>query len=139
MPVESIVLIEASVFGGDEGVSHELRHHRDRNVHSADVFEVTEELRVAVIYIAAFGWMEGADFCGSWAAVKPTGAKPSVERDDAGAGDNEQAEPRPMTAEPFFRGVRRIWTETFPEDRSSSAEESCDHAVLVVKQRAASR
>ena len=99
---------------------------------------MTEELRVAVIYIAAFGWMEGADFRGSWAAVKPTGAKPSVERDDAGAGNNEQAEPRPMTAEPLFRRVRRIWPKPLSEDRSASTEESCDHAVLVVKQRAAS-
>ena len=93
---------------------------------------MTEELLAAVIYVAAFARMEGANFRGCGAAVESTRAEPRVEGDDAGTSECEQAEPRPMTSEPLFRGVRRISPKPLAEDGSPIAEESCDHAVLVV-------
>jgi hypothetical protein len=43
-----------------------------------------------------------------------------------------------VASEPLFRGVRRVPAESLAKNRSAVSEESCDHAVLVVKQRAAS-
>src|SRR5947209_19626271 len=86
VPVEAVMLIEPAVFGRDERFADVQGHDADRHVDAADVLQVPEKAAVAVVDVAAFAGMEGADLDWARATVEATRAEPGVESDHARAG-----------------------------------------------------
>ena len=127
------MFVEATVFGGDERVPHVLRDDADRHVDAAHVREVTDELLVAVVDVSALARMEGANLGRRRAAVEAAGAEPGVERDDADAGEREQAEPRPLASQPVAtRDPPGCDAAAARRTASAVANERDGHAVAVV-------
>lgn len=126
------MFIEASVFRGDEGLSHVLGDGGDRHVDATNVLKVAEQAPSAIVDVAAFSRMEGADLGWRRATGEAAGAEPGVEHDDAGAGEGEQAEPGPVSPEPDRRRVSWISAQALAEQRGAFAERCDGHAVAVV-------
>src|ERR1043166_4056868 len=107
VPIETIVLVEAAVFSGDEGVLHVLRHRGQRDVHSADDLEPADQPSVAIEDPTAFTRLERADRRGRGTAGEATGAEPDAEKPDAEDGRGERNEDLPLPANPL--AGRIVW------------------------------
>jgi hypothetical protein len=132
MPVETVMFIEAPVFRGDECVANRLGYEIDRYVDATNRLEMSEQLSAAIVHVATFARMEGANLGGRWTAAEAAGSQPGVERDDADAREREQTEPRPMPPQPARGRVRRVSSQA-PSKKRHSVVKLCDgHAVAVV-------
>ena len=90
VPIETVVLIEAPVFRGDERRLHRLRHRRNRHVHAPDVLEMAQKPIVAVEDLAALAGMERADLRGARAPRESARTQPRVKAPDSRNGEREQ-------------------------------------------------
>lgn len=76
--------------------------------------------------------MEGANLSGRRTASEATRAEPGIEENDADAGQGQQTDPRPVSAQPERRWIGWVSTQALAEQRGAFAERCDGHAVAVV-------
>src|SRR5438445_8563023 len=81
-PVESAVLVEATVLSGDERLLDELRNGAEGNVDAADQLQSSHQTIVAIEDAAALVGLEGLDVARGRAAVEPARQQPHVREVD---------------------------------------------------------
>jgi len=99
-PVEPVVLVEATVFSGEEGLSNVQRNGVDRHVDAAHDRDAAEEAVAAIEDLAPFAWPECADLTACRTSREAAGGQPGVEQHDADAGERERSERTPLSAHP---------------------------------------
>ncbi len=126
--------VEATVFGGDERVAHVRRHRGERHVHAPHVFEMAEEVAVAVETLPpSLG--DGTCECPRGWGSRRSRRSParSSKCDQSGAGQKQQAEPGPMEPRDT-RGISGAGACVNRESRShkSAGGQECDrgHATI---------
>src|SRR4051812_24774627 len=85
-PVQPVVLVEAAVLGGEEGLAHVQGDRVEWDVDPAHDGDAAEEAVVPVDDPAALAGTEAADLGAGRAALEAAGRQPGVEHHDPDAG-----------------------------------------------------
>src|SRR6185312_10759570 len=117
VPVEAVVMVEPTIFGRDERVSHNARNARERYVDATDVLEAANEVSRAVQHPTAFGRLVRADIRARRTPVEPTREKPRVAEHDRERRDSRKRERAPVASQPL-RVVRPALARRASEERT---------------------
>ena len=125
------MFVKAAILRGDERGTNVLGHRRDRDVDAANVLEMTEQFGIPIVHVSTLAGVKRSDFSRTRTTIKAAAGQPGVERENANAGQGQQAEPWPVTSDPPPSRVVRIAAKPLLEDGGAGAEEGCDHAKAV--------
>jgi hypothetical protein len=92
-PVETVVLTEAAILGGDESLLDVLRHIPEGDVETANDRETPDQAVCAVQYATTFAGVIRANLDGRRAAGESTGRQPPVEAPDSRYGQGKREHP----------------------------------------------
>src|SRR6185369_9532909 len=107
VPIESVVVVEATILGCEEGLTHVLWNLLDRDVHPADHRQPPHETALPVENLAALRRPERAYLPGRGTAIVSTRAQPHIHGANANDRQDQSRDPGPLRTKPTTSGD--IW------------------------------
>src|SRR5690242_10223791 len=129
-PIETVVIVEAPIFRGDERLLHVHRHLAQLDVDAPHDREAADEAAVLVDNSSAFGWMEGPDLGWRGAAGEAAGEQPRVGSEHSDRRSSEQRQSDPVAPNECSKRQLRRLAKTLPRSRYQAAGRK-SHAVAL--------